>query len=157
MSLIFFSFWNTTRIYSSMYLSLKQCMMTLFHFHVHMILVYMTLKVSPFTLKNFLNHRLVRKTWCQQVHSSMSHHVHCLLGEKRLIWYPKKINKFIAGKYGQLDSLSAILFCMIPWDFFFCSQNFLCKWFLQVLERINNQHGPKAKKLCLHRTLTGPW
>lgn len=88
-------------------------MMTLFHFHVHMILVYMTLKVSPFTLKNFLNHRLVRKTWCQQVHSSMSHHVHCLLGKKRLIWYPEKINKFIAGKYGQLDSLSAILFCMI--------------------------------------------
>nr|ACN31650.1 unknown [Zea mays] len=27
----------------------------------------------------------------------------------------------------------------------------------EVLERINNQHGPKAKKLCLHRTLTGPW
>ncbi|XP_066376048.1 bZIP transcription factor 46-like isoform X1 [Miscanthus floridulus] len=27
----------------------------------------------------------------------------------------------------------------------------------EVLERINNQHGPKAKKLCLRRTLTGPW
>ncbi|KAL6861234.1 hypothetical protein ACP4OV_016934 [Aristida adscensionis] len=26
-----------------------------------------------------------------------------------------------------------------------------------VLERINKQHGPKAKKLCLRRTLTGPW
>ncbi|CAL5043896.1 unnamed protein product [Urochloa decumbens] len=27
----------------------------------------------------------------------------------------------------------------------------------EVLERINNQLGPKAKKLCLRRTLTGPW
>ncbi|KAJ1258555.1 hypothetical protein BS78_10G084500 [Paspalum vaginatum] len=29
----------------------------------------------------------------------------------------------------------------------------------EVLERIDNQHGPKAKKLCLRlrRTLTGPW
>ncbi|TVU24460.1 hypothetical protein EJB05_26899, partial [Eragrostis curvula] len=25
------------------------------------------------------------------------------------------------------------------------------------LERINKQQGPKAKKLCLKRTLTGPW
>ncbi|RLN12842.1 ABSCISIC ACID-INSENSITIVE 5-like protein 5 [Panicum miliaceum] len=38
-----------------------------------------------------------------------------------------------------------------------CSQKFLCEWFSQVLERINNQLGPKAKKLCLRRTLTGPW
>ncbi|TVU27329.1 hypothetical protein EJB05_29931, partial [Eragrostis curvula] len=27
----------------------------------------------------------------------------------------------------------------------------------RVLERINKQQGPKAKKLCLKRTLTGPW
>ncbi|TVU12110.1 hypothetical protein EJB05_45737 [Eragrostis curvula] len=27
----------------------------------------------------------------------------------------------------------------------------------EVLERINEQQGPKAKKLCLKRTLTGPW
>ncbi|CAL5051763.1 unnamed protein product [Urochloa decumbens] len=27
----------------------------------------------------------------------------------------------------------------------------------EVLERINNQLGTKAKKLCLRRTLTGPW
>jgi len=27
----------------------------------------------------------------------------------------------------------------------------------EVLERISNQLGPKAKKLCLRRTLTGPW
>ncbi|KAF8660844.1 hypothetical protein HU200_057434 [Digitaria exilis] len=27
----------------------------------------------------------------------------------------------------------------------------------EVLERINKQLGPKAKKLCLRRTLTGPW
>ncbi|KAL6605975.1 hypothetical protein ACP70R_041628 [Stipagrostis hirtigluma subsp. patula] len=27
----------------------------------------------------------------------------------------------------------------------------------EVLERINKQHGPKAKKVCLRRTLTGPW
>ncbi|XP_062233275.1 bZIP transcription factor 46-like [Phragmites australis] len=27
----------------------------------------------------------------------------------------------------------------------------------EVLERINKQHGPKAKRVCLRRTLTGPW
>ncbi|XP_062228359.1 bZIP transcription factor 46-like isoform X2 [Phragmites australis] len=27
----------------------------------------------------------------------------------------------------------------------------------QVLERINKEHGPKAKRVCLRRTLTGPW
>jgi ABA responsive element binding factor len=31
------------------------------------------------------------------------------------------------------------------------------EWFVQVFEKITRQAGPTSKRICLRRTLTGPW